>query len=102
MSAQIIKNTLLTLVLLSTVLGLNGCASTAPVQEMSNARQTIAAAQEAQASVFAPDQLQAAEQLMQQATAALESGDYARAREYAVAAQQQAIKARQLAVSQQK
>ena len=81
---------------------LTGCATTAPVQEMSNARQTIAAAHEVKAKLYAPQHIEAAEKLMQQATGALESGDYRSARDYAVAAQQQAIKARQLAVSQQK
>lgn len=80
---------------------LSACASTAPVQEMSNARQTIAAAHEARAKQFAPSQLAEAESLMDQATGALEQGDYVSARQFAVAAQQRAIKARQFAISQQ-
>jgi HEPN domain-containing protein len=39
---------------------------------------------------------------MEQATEALESGDYVQARKYAVSAQQYAIKARQQALSRQK
>ncbi len=77
------------------------CASTAPVQEMSNARQTIAAAHEARAKIFAPGQIAEAERLMTRATGALELGDYVSAKELAVAAQQQAIKARQQAISMQ-
>ncbi len=92
-----VKIYVLTLLLLA----LAACTTTPPVQEMSNARQTIAAALEARAKVFAPAQLAHAERLMSQATGALESGDYKRARAYAVAAQQQAMKARTLSVSQQ-
>jgi hypothetical protein len=77
------------------------CAVTPPVQEMSNARQTIAAAHEVRAEVFAPQHMAEAERLMSQATAALESGDYLAAKDYAVAAQKQAIKARQQAISKQ-
>jgi len=77
------------------------CAVTPPVQEMSNARQTIAAAHEVRAEVFAQQHMAEAERLMSQATAALESGDYVAAKDYAVAAQKQAIKARQQAISKQ-
>lgn len=80
----------------------SGCATTAPVQEMSNARQTIASALEVKADIFAPKHLEAAEKLMEQASDALESGDYELARESAVAAQQHAVKARQQAISRQK
>ena len=78
------------------------CTINPPVQEMSNARQTIQAAQEAQASVYAPESLREAETLLHQATRALEAGDYQGAREYALAAQQQAIKARQQALGKQR
>lgn len=78
------------------------CSLNPPVQEMSNARQTIQAAQEAQAQVYAPETLREAETLLQKATQALEAGDYLSARENAVAAQQQAIKARQQALSKQR
>jgi len=80
---------------------INACATTPPVQEMSNARQTISAAHEANASKYAPKQMAEAEHLMSQATDALESGDYVTARDLAIAAQQMAIKARQIAVSKQ-
>ena len=80
---------------------LTACATTPPVQEMSNARQTIAAAHEAKAKQFATKQIEEAERLMSQATVALESGDYNTARELAVEAQQMAIKARQAAISKQ-
>ena len=79
----------------------SSCALTPPVQEMSNARQTISAAHEVKANVYAPKQLLAAERFMELASTAMASGDYLSAREYAVEAQQYAIKARQLAVSKQ-
>jgi len=77
----------------------SSCALTPPVQEMSNARQTISAANEAEAMRYAPEQITTAERLMKQASIAMETGDYITARDYAVEAQQYAIKARQLAVS---
>ena len=84
------------------ILLFSGCASTAPVQEMSNARQTIASAHEVKAEIYAPEHMKAAEKFMAQATDALESGKYKLAREYAVSAQQYAVKARQQALSRQK
>ncbi len=81
---------------------LAGCATYVPVQEMSNARQTIAAALEVQAEAYSPTYLETAEKLMAQASAALETGDYILAKEYAVSAQHYAIKARQQAISRRK
>lgn len=75
------------------------CAVNPPVQEMSNARQTIQSAYEVKAQRFAPAALKEAERLLQQATTALDAGDYPSAREYAISAQQQAIKARQQALA---
>lgn len=78
------------------------CAISPPVQEMSNARQTIQAAKEANAAQFAAEYLAEAEKLMKSASEALETGDYLSARDLAVLAQQQAIKARQQALSKTK
>lgn len=78
-----------------------GCTITPPVQELSNARQTLQAATEAKADTYSPGQMTEARQMLQQATGALETGDYNRAREYAVSAQRLAIKAHHQAVSQQ-
>lgn len=78
------------------------CAVNPPVQEMSNARQTIQSAYEVKAQRFAPVALKEAERLLQQATTALDAGDYTSAREYAISAQQQAIKARQQALANNK
>jgi len=106
MSARIfqINKLLLRICILAALVsgGLSGCATTAPVQEMSNARQTIAAAIEVKAEIYSPKHLESAEKLMDQATEALEAGDYNLAKEYAVSAQQYAIKARQQAISRQK
>ena len=91
------------LVLFAVVCALaTACALTAPVQEMSNARQTIQAAKEANAMKYAPNYLKEAEDLMKAASEALDTGDYYNARELALAAQQQASKARQQALSRQK
>lgn len=79
-----------------------GCAATPPVQEMSNARQTLQAAEQAQAQRYAAATYEYARQLMNEASAALEAGDYARARQLAMESKQQAIKARQEALSQQR
>jgi len=102
MSVHIIQRvkTLLKLWILTAWLA--GCASYVPVQEMSNARQTIASAVEVKADIYSPKHLETAEKLMDQATSALELGDYILAKEYAVSAQQYAIKARQQAISRQK
>jgi predicted S18 family serine protease len=74
------------------------CATTAPVQEMSNARQTIQAAVEAGAEVHAPDELANARELLKDASRELEVGNYPLAREYALQAKQQAMQARQAAI----
>jgi hypothetical protein len=78
------------------------CSINPPVQEMSNARQAIQSAYDVKAQVYAPEPLTEAEQSLQQATNALDSGDYSTAREYAITAQQQAIKARQQALANNK
>lgn len=78
------------------------CALSPPVQEMSNARQSIQAARDVKATEYAPAYLRDAEDLMKAASEALDAGDYYNARELAIAAQQQAIKARQQSLSRQK
>ena len=74
------------------------CATTAPVQEMSNARQTIQAAVEAGAELHAPDELANARKLLEDASRELEVGNYPLARDYALQAKQQAMQARQTAL----
>jgi uncharacterized membrane protein YccC len=74
------------------------CATTAPVQEMSNARQTIQAAVEAGAKIHAPDELAEARALLEDASRELEVQNYALARDYALQAKQRALQARQTAL----
>jgi len=75
-----------------------GCAVAPPIQEMSDARQAIKAAREANAVHNAPQSLRDAEAHMQKATEELELGHYVEAREAAIAAKEQAIRARDNAV----
>ncbi len=79
------------------LLALAGCASMAPVQEMSDARQALQAAREANAAELAPDMLKSAEQHMERAAWQLEQGFYDQARVDAVTARQEAVRARELA-----
>ena len=80
---------------------LYACAG-APVQEMSNARQTLAAAEQAQSQAetgkASPQDLANARRFLDAAQAALDAGDYSTAREDALKAQQIAL--RVLAMSQ--
>ena len=80
----------------------SACAITAPVQEMSNARQTLRAAHQVKAQQYAPELFDKAENLLKAAENELSGGEYAQARAYAVAAQQEAMRARQKALSVQK
>lgn len=77
-----------------------GCAA-APIQEMSDARQAVRAAQEADAARHAPRYLEQAETHLQNAEHALTDGarGYKPAREEAVAAKDAAMKGRTLAVA---
>lgn len=78
---------------------LSACAVSAPVQEMSNARQSIGAAEDANAENLAASLLSEAKQRLRSATKELEAGEYERARYLALEATQLALKARQLAIS---
>jgi hypothetical protein len=71
---------------------LTACAG-APVQEMSDARQAVAAAEQTLAGKPASPALQSAKQYLQAAQAALDSGDYSTAREDAQRAKQLALHA---------
>lgn len=75
-----------------------GCAISPPVQEMSDARQAIRAAQDVQASRHAPGTLTQAEELLTRATRSLEQGEYEKARQAALEAKQKAITARDRSV----
>lgn len=86
----------------SSFLLLFGCTAMPPVQEMSNARQTLRAAQEVKAQRYAPEFLGKAETLLQSAETQLAEGKYEQARASALAAREQAIRARQKALLQQR
>jgi len=74
------------------VIALSACVS-APVQEMSDARQAIQAAKEAGADSQSQANLLKAEQLLKQAQQALEHGEYKMARNRARAARNEALEA---------
>ncbi len=76
-----------------------GCASTPPVQEMSDARQAIMAAEDAGASRFAAAPLSAAHSLLASAEEKLQEKDYRGARSDAVSAHSRAVEARVIARS---
>ena len=80
----------LTLLVLSMALG---CTSI-PTQEMSDARQAVQAASEANAGELAPVPMENAEALLNKAKVALDAGAYEQAREEALAGRLEAIKAR--------
>ena len=79
-------------VLASLLVGLVACAG-APVQEMSDARQAIAAARAAGAPARAPDNFQAAQAAIERAESHLQLHEYARARLEAVEAKRDAAAA---------
>jgi len=78
------------------VVGLSGCATAPPVQEMSDARQAIAAAREAGAEQLANDQLDQAQVLLENAEAFLgigTSNSYWQAKKAAVESKEMAFEA---------
>lgn len=78
------------------ILSLAACA-TAPVQEMSDARQAIRSAEAVGAARRSPDVLSAAQRLLREAQTHLEVGAYGDARRSALDARDAAIKAREQA-----
>lgn len=84
---------------LVSLLLLGACTVMPPVQEMSDARQAIKAAREADAERYAPRKLRSAEDSLELATNTLEQGEYEAARMAASVAKALAIKARDAAVS---
>jgi len=81
------------------MLVLSGCALLAPVQEMSNARQSLEAAKMAGAEVHDSKRFFQAKTLLKQASQRIDSGEYTQARSLAIKAHTMAIKARQVAIS---
>ena len=92
-----LRNSLLVLV---GALALTACAS-APVQEMSDARQAIEAARAAGGDHYTPETLTEARTLLNQATDDLARGEYAEARTAALQARQRAIFARHASLAVQ-
>jgi tRNA A37 N6-isopentenylltransferase MiaA len=86
------KNVALALVLAV----LTACAS-APVQEMSDARQAVMAAQAAGAAERAPVELAEAQQLIEEAQRQLQRRDYGKAQRMAINARKRAVKALEVA-----
>ncbi|CDH47620.1 hypothetical protein BN874_850038 [Candidatus Contendobacter odensis Run_B_J11] len=84
--------------LVTILLVLTACVS-APVQEMSDARQAIYSAEVAGAAQYSPDTLLAAQRLLQEAQTRLETGAYDDARHHALDARDEAIKARERATT---
>jgi Domain of unknown function (DUF4398) len=82
------------LLLAGAVLG--GCAG-APVQEMSNARQAVKAAERAGAATSAPEQMDEARLLLKNAESLLRRGEYRDARDAAELARTRAVEARGVA-----
>lgn len=71
-----------------------GCVS-APVQEMSDARQAIRAAREAGATIYSLEKYNEASESLERAESKLEAGSYFEAKRHAVEARKKAIQALQ-------
>lgn len=81
--------------------GLGGCISTPPpVQEMSDARQAVAAAREAGAETLAPQIYARSVSLLQKAESTLARRSFRQARDQALASRRLAIEAMEAAASQ--
>tara|TARA_Y100001935_G_C16869547_1_gene297160 strand:+ start:116 stop:418 length:303 start_codon:yes stop_codon:yes gene_type:complete len=91
------KNYLISLMIVFT---LSACATLPPLQEMSNARQTIAAAKEMNSSAEQSQKIQEAERLLSRAERRMEVNLYESARQDALRAQKEAIEFIEWAVSQ--
>ncbi|HEX6998883.1 MAG TPA: DUF4398 domain-containing protein [Gammaproteobacteria bacterium] len=79
--------------MIAAVLALAACATSPPVQEMSDARQAIAAAEQANAEALAPEPLRDARRFLAQAEQLLREEAYGPARANAVRAKNRAVQA---------
>jgi len=93
------KYTLLRGMGLMLVVGMVAGCATAPMQEMSDARQAVQAAREAGATLHTPVAMDNAERDLSQAENKLRKRDYDSARDEALAAKQQAVKTRNMALA---
>ena len=91
------KNYLISLMIVFT---LSACATLPPLQEMSNARQTIAAAKEMNSFAEQSQKIQEAERLLSRAERRMEVNLYESARQDALRAQKEAIEFIEWAISQ--
>ena len=82
------------------VYALSACVTAPPVQEMSDARQAIQAAEAVGASTKAPEPYAEAQESIEEAESALQSGDYSKAREQAIRAKSNALEARSKALTE--
>jgi len=89
---------LATFLAISLTLALTACSS-APVQEMSDARQAITAAKKVGAEKHSPSVYSKARQQLLAAENALRNGHYPQARKNALRAKKQAVRARSLSIS---
>lgn len=97
--ASALRCTVAAIAAIAAMLMLHGCATAPPVQEMSDARQAIAAAEEAAADELAPGPLNDARRYLETAEQQLRQSAYGAARINAVRAKNRAVQA--LEASQQ-
>lgn len=99
METSVAKTFALAFLVLSVTLA-SGCATAPPVQEMSDARQAIAAAVEAGAEDAAPRKLEAARRYLTDAEKSLEERRFNTARSAALRARDRAQQARDAAMQE--
>lgn len=92
-----LRSALLVALYLSALL-LAGCAATAPVQEMSDARQALRAAEQVGAPELALPTYQKALDLLESAEVLLQAGEFRRARDKAELSRVHSLEARQQAI----
>lgn len=89
---------MLRLVLIGLLLWILAACASAPVQEMSDARQALRSAEAAGAAQFSPAEFEAARESLRKASKWLDLGIYSNARVHALDAREQAIQAREAAL----
>ena len=87
------------LIFIIVLFALSACATLPPLQEMSNARQTIAAAKEMNSNAEQSEKIMEAERLLSRAERRMEVNLYEPARQDALRAQKEAIEFIEWAIS---
>jgi len=82
--------------LMGLCVAVTGCVTSPPIQEMSDARQAVAAAEQADAARYAPVPLGDARRFIAYAEEQIRSEDYALARNNALRAKNRAVQALQV------